>query len=57
MLFNMSNEEKIKKLDSISYLYLLSGLICNGIWAIYAFNVNNYDIAVTSIFGKTIAFD
>jgi hypothetical protein len=52
MLFGKPHEEKMKKLDSISYVYLLSGLISNGIWTAYGYDINNYDIIITSVFGN-----
>mmetsp|Transcript_40452 Transcript_40452/g.38938 ORF Transcript_40452/g.38938 Transcript_40452/m.38938 type:complete len:98 (-) Transcript_40452:300-593(-) len=50
LLFSLSQEEKLKRLDSISYLYLLTGLIVCGLWTSYAYLTMNKDLAIINVF-------
>eukprot|EP00347_Sterkiella_histriomuscorum_P001983 403369921 len=55
MFCNKSHSEQVKRLDSISYLYLLTGLSTNIIWFAYGYQVQNQDIVLNNIFGMMLS--
>lgn len=52
-MFCGKNEvERVAMLDSISYLYLLTGVSTNAIWLSYGFKVQNDDVIINNTLGK-----
>ncbi|CDW89365.1 protein ruptured pollen grain [Stylonychia lemnae] len=52
---SLSHSEKVKRLDSISYIYLLTGLTTNIVWLAYGYKIGNQDIIVNNIFGMSMS--
>lgn len=55
-VYGKNRKEQIQRVETVSFPYLLLGILNNFVWTIYAYRTSNADLAIICLIRKSFFF-